>query len=488
MKSMIKQKILLGLMATPFCLSALFSTGISYAEPATPLVWRNMEMTEKTEPVRTEKAEINAKTNQPVDMVALMTSIQQQSQQNMAMILAALQQPKATDTALLTSMQQQQQSSQQQQQQFMTTLLEMQKQNQQNMMLMIASMQQNKTDPAAILAAAQQQQQQQQQFVMLMKLIDSKNTDKAYNMDSNNKLTIKNLKADYNDFEDNSTPTLLSLNDTADLESYVPYQRKRLAPIEEEQPSKAPTDYIAEAVQDAALEGYYKDSMALFTYADTALYKIYCKEGYLTVIRLQKGETVTSINGGDTTRWVVDHAAAGSGANAQTQIMLKPIRAGIDTNLVITTDKHTYQIQAKSTTWYNPIVSWTYPQEEKSALYRYEDKQLKEERETITLSTQHPEMLNFSYKVSSRGSGSEWQPKTVFDDGRKVYIKMPESIRNGEAPALVLRDKKGKTIIVNYRMKNEYYIVDRLFREAELRLGTKDYVRIKRVGQLAGEE
>jgi len=32
----------------------------------------------------------------------------------------------------------------------------------------------------------------------------------------------------------------------------------------------------------------------------------------------------------------------------------------------------------------------------------------------------------------------------------------------------------GETALVNYRVKGRYYVVDRLFEEAELRLGEKD--------------
>ena len=253
-------------------------------------------------------------------------------------------------------------------------------------------------------------------------------------------------------------------------------ERKRVAPADEAEVSKKPSDFIAEAVQDAAFEGYYQNSMAVFDYTPTALYKIYTKEGYLTVIRLQPGETVISINGGDTTRWIVDHTSSGN----QAQVLLKPARSGLDTNFVIVTDKHTYQIQAKSTNWYNPIVSWNYPQEVKAMLQRTERKQAKDENETIGLSVHNPDSLNFGYKIKTRGRVGNWKPSTVFDDGKKVYIKMTAAMINGEAPALVLKDENGKTAIVNYRMKNGYYIVDRLFNQAELRLGTKDYVRITR--------
>jgi type IV secretion system protein VirB9 len=51
-----------------------------------------------------------------------------------------------------------------------------------------------------------------------------------------------------------------------------------------------------------------------------------------------------------------------------------------------------------------------------------------------------------------------------------------------EAPALFVISSTGDTQLVNYRVKNDTYVVDRLFESAELRLGQKDQeiVRIVR--------
>jgi type IV secretion system protein VirB9 len=48
---------------------------------------------------------------------------------------------------------------------------------------------------------------------------------------------------------------------------------------------------------------------------------------------------------------------------------------------------------------------------------------------------------------------------------------------------LFLVARKGEAQLVNYRLRGRYYVVDRLFDAAELRLGTKhqDIVRIDRL-------
>lgn len=53
-------------------------------------------------------------------------------------------------------------------------------------------------------------------------------------------------------------------------------------------------------------------------------------------------------------------------------------------------------------------------------------------------------------------------------------------MKSGEAPALFVKEGK-ELMLVNYRVKNNYYIVDRLFDEAELRCGPKEVIVIKKI-------
>ena len=66
-----------------------------------------------------------------------------------------------------------------------------------------------------------------------------------------------------------------------------------------------------------------------------------------------------------------------------------------------------------------------------------------------------------------------WCPLRAFDDGQKTYLQFPPKVAVTEAPPLFVLNPKGDAQIVNYRVKGDYYIVDRLFDKAELRLGEK---------------
>jgi len=77
--------------------------------------------------------------------------------------------------------------------------------------------------------------------------------------------------------------------------------------------------------------------------------------------------------------------------------------------------------------------------------------------------------LNFRYRIE--GDDPPWRPLRAFDDGRKVYIQMPSGLSQGEAPPLFIAGADGRPNLVSYRVRGPYYIVDRMFGVAELRLG-----------------
>ena len=75
----------------------------------------------------------------------------------------------------------------------------------------------------------------------------------------------------------------------------------------------------------------------------------------------------------------------------------------------------------------------------------------------------------FDYRVKG---GDDYRPVRVFDDGKKTYIQMGPQAKNREVPALVIIGPDGKQEMVNYRVKDDIYIVDRLFDRAALILGS----------------
>ena len=83
-------------------------------------------------------------------------------------------------------------------------------------------------------------------------------------------------------------------------------------------------------------------------------------------IALEPGESLTGagpIAAGDTARWIIGDTESGSGVARRVHVLVKPTRADITTNLVITTDRRTYMVELRSGEKpYMPAVAWAYPQ------------------------------------------------------------------------------------------------------------------------------
>src|SRR3546814_1764719 len=97
----------------------------------------------------------------------------------------------------------------------------------------------------------------------------------------------------------------------------------------------------------------------------TTLFRsVYAAVGRVTVIALQPGEELVTVAAGDTVRWIVGDTSSGNGADLRVNVLVKPIRSGLKTNLVITTSRRTYLLELSSTekTWM-ASVSWEYPRD-----------------------------------------------------------------------------------------------------------------------------
>ena len=250
----------------------------------------------------------------------------------------------------------------------------------------------------------------------------------------------------------------------------------------------SPADQVAAANRTALREPSsdgYVNAVQVYPYSEGALYRLYAAPERVTDIALQPGETVTSVAAGDTSRWTVGDTTSGNGEGKRTHILVKPFAAGLATNLVITTDRRTYHLElASRQTGAMTGLSWRYPRDELIAL----------RREQAAAAAARPiaseiavERLNFNYAIS--GDRPAWRPLRAFDDGRQTFIEFAPSIAVGEAPPLFVIGADSEAALVNYRVAGRFYVVDRLFGAAELRLGGKrqKVVRIEHTGaQAAG--
>ena len=218
------------------------------------------------------------------------------------------------------------------------------------------------------------------------------------------------------------------------------------------------------------------DGRVLYVYG-AGLPIIVCAPLRVCMIELQAGEKITGEPQiGDSIRWNISPAAYGQGEESTSVIVLKPQEPGLDTNLLITTDRRAYYLRLVSKPQdYVARVAFSYPDDDNSQKWqqhllaqRAQTQDSKREAQVMpALIT--ADKLNFSYKVT--GATEQMRPVRVFDDGAKTYIQMRPEVQHQEAPVLVVLGSDGKGEMTNYRVQDQTYIVDRLFERAQLVLG-----------------
>jgi type IV secretion system protein TrbG len=227
----------------------------------------------------------------------------------------------------------------------------------------------------------------------------------------------------------------------------------------------------------------YINAVQVYPFAEGALYQVYAAPGEVTDIALEDGEQLVGsgpVAAGDTVRWIIGDTESGADKSKKVHILVKPTRPDLVTNLVINTDRHTYHLELRSTEkTYMASVSWIYPQDELIALHRQNA-----EADAATPVATALDLNSLHFRYSIEGDNPPWRPVRAFDDGSKVYIEFPAGIGQGEMPPLFIIGPAGKTSeLVNYRVRGNHMIVDRLFAAAELRLGdgaSEQRVRIVR--------
>jgi len=185
------------------------------------------------------------------------------------------------------------------------------------------------------------------------------------------------------------------------------------------------------------------DGSVSFVYGSSQI-RVVCAPLQVCDIALQAGEEFNDMNVGDP-RFIVEPSITGSGLNQQIHLLIKPKDAGLDTSLVVTTDRRTYHFRLKSDRYdFMPYVSFTYPDESKAKWQMLKRMQAERKKENTFVET---------------------------------IIEMPANMSQNEAPALlVLRGgglfKKPESVMVNYRLQGCRYIVDNVFDKAMLVIGS----------------
>ena len=210
-----------------------------------------------------------------------------------------------------------------------------------------------------------------------------------------------------------------------------------------------------------------------------------CAPLRVCAIELESGEHLQSQPQiGDSRRWEITPVLSGSGLEETPILIVKPIEAGLETDLIVPTDKRTYVVRLVSDpTRFVSRLSFQYPDEDRAKWAAFAARQDEAKRNAETVAQERRERdqkaqvlpmadnavdkLYLDYRLSG---DEHLRPDHVFDDGEHTYLIYQNDGRFRELPTLLLV-VNGKSELVNFRVDGSRYIVDRLFDKAILVVG-----------------
>ena len=188
-----------------------------------------------------------------------------------------------------------------------------------------------------------------------------------------------------------------------------------------------------------------------YVYVNHQIYHVQSTPGVPTDIQIPASEKVMGFALGDTVQWLVEELPG--------HLFVKPIKPGLFTAGTLVTNKHVYVLQFKSVALegnWDQTISWVY----ESGSHKLETGSSL----VVNSDVAAPVKRNTDYGIKGEGN---FVPKQVFDDGRFTWIEMnnPQDL-----PALFMVSE-GQTVLVNYLVKDHYFLVQRLMPEILLKFG-----------------
>ena len=271
---------------------------------------------------------------------------------------------------------------------------------------------------------------------------------------------------------------------------------QRWAGVEEE---REETHQEAAAHAEAERLARPNNASHTFVYGGTEAVRVICQPLRVCDIALQAGEVVEAIRIGDSARWEVRGAFSGPESSRQPHVLVSPLAPGLETNLVVHTSRRMYQLElCSSPDTYMPAVAFQYQDEVEAHFAALRAREQTSDSGGATPPSTpgtvapddasgdpvvNPSGLDFDYTVELQGRrrarrNIDWAPLRAYSDGPRTSIEMPREMLLRDAPILLLREN-GEDRIVNFRLRGRYFIVDRLFREAQLIRGVgRDQQRV----------
>lgn len=222
-----------------------------------------------------------------------------------------------------------------------------------------------------------------------------------------------------------------------------------------------------------------KGGKLIFTFGD-AIPTVVCAPLRVCDVELEPGENILGApHIGDAVRWRIAPAVSYDGDQRVIHLVIKATAADLDTNLIVPTDRRTYYLRlVSSEDKYVSRVAFEYPEDTRAwlkvsvaapAARAAASAPVAVAAGTATPTVPADELpsvsvgkLRFDYQVTIAKGTPKFKPVRVMDDGARLYITMADNMPVDEAPVLFLIGPDGSEQLVNYRLRGNIFIIDRL--------------------------
>lgn len=218
-----------------------------------------------------------------------------------------------------------------------------------------------------------------------------------------------------------------------------------------------------------------------FEYDADNTFLLLARPKLVTHIEFGRDEQIVTVAGGDTKNWELTPTS-----NLR-NLFVKPVSEQLETSMTVITNKRSYQFVLRSTgpgaKWYQRV-TWRYGETILLDLKAAEEKAVEEHKAVAAVERARdaqtlgvgvdPASLRFGYQLTGEAN---FRPVSVFDDGKFTWIRIPAGSQ--ELPALFATGTAGELMLVNYVVKGDYLVAQRVLEAGLLKLG-KQEVRFAR--------
>ncbi len=216
------------------------------------------------------------------------------------------------------------------------------------------------------------------------------------------------------------------------------------------------------------------DHIKVINYNPQSIHEYTGFYGYQSSILFEEGEAIDTISMGDSTGWQLQHQ--------NNRLFIKPIEDKADTNATIITNKRVYHFEfhaEEANGLDDPKLAY-----EVRFVYASSEGNLSSSsgtsgdviipvNQTIIPDLSDAEVakqgLNFNYSVAHSRGSEAIVPLKAFDDGKFTYLQF--SGINTDLPSIFLVDYAGYESLINFRVVNDYVIIERVSSVFTLRHG-----------------